>query len=431
MAEGNPAVLSAFRTDQGLRDFTGDILNNPKINVIDYDGRLYLANTEDRYDIIDLSLADSAGLSNPGGFAIVEKFAYTREAMPSYMRALKDGGVLSVTLWNKEEPPKSVLKLYATMAAAARTVDGGAIADRFFVVVELPVDGDRALQARRLHRRRRSTKLRAHTASMSFDEIYSSGLRLRRQGCRLGARRLPQLDLPRRADGGPGDAPTDAPEACERGRRPENGTLPGHHHGPAGLASPDPRRLGRYRSALRVRHPPAHQRPALLRGLREAAATCRASPTGWSSLQDEWGYLLIWATLGIACIAALSLVLLPLAFGWRTIFSRNPGKFRTIVYFACLGAGYIMVEVGLISKFIQALSNATVSASVLINGHAGVLRSRQPRLGALLRPRAQHHAAHLPCHRRPADRLRAGARPACSTGSARFPMRCGCCSASC
>ena len=64
-------------------------------------------------------------------------------------------------------------------------------------------------------------------------------------------------------------------------------------------------------------------------------------------LQDEWGYLLLWATLFIACAAALSLVLIPLVFGWRTIFSHNPGKFRTIIYFACLGAGYIMVEVGL------------------------------------------------------------------------------------
>src|SRR5262249_15491401 len=85
-------------------------------------------------------------------------------------------------------------------------------------------------------------------------------------------------------------------------------------------------------------------------------------------LQDEWGYLLLWATLAIACAAALSLVLIPLVFGWRTIFSHNPGKFRTIVYFACLGAGYIMVEVGLISYFMLALSNATVSASVLITG---------------------------------------------------------------
>ena len=45
VAEGNPAVLDAFRTDKGLRDFTGDVLNNPKVHVIDYDGRLYLAHT--------------------------------------------------------------------------------------------------------------------------------------------------------------------------------------------------------------------------------------------------------------------------------------------------------------------------------------------------------------------------------------------------
>src|SRR5262249_17820281 len=57
VAESNPAVLSAFLTDKGLRDFTGDILHDPKVSVIDYDGRLYLANTTRRYDVIDLSLA--------------------------------------------------------------------------------------------------------------------------------------------------------------------------------------------------------------------------------------------------------------------------------------------------------------------------------------------------------------------------------------
>ena len=100
VAEGNPAVLTAFREDKGLRDFTGDVLNNPKVPVIDYDGRLYVAHTKNRYDVIDLSLADSAGLSSPGGFAIVEKYSYTREAMAAYMRALKSDGILSVTLWN-------------------------------------------------------------------------------------------------------------------------------------------------------------------------------------------------------------------------------------------------------------------------------------------------------------------------------------------
>ena len=39
-----------------------------------------------------------------------------------------------------------------------------------------------------------------------------------------------------------------------------------------------------------------------------------------------------------------------------------------MVYFLCLGLGYIIVEVGLIAHFVLALSNPTVSASVLITG---------------------------------------------------------------
>jgi hypothetical protein len=85
-------------------------------------------------------------------------------------------------------------------------------------------------------------------------------------------------------------------------------------------------------------------------------------------LQDEWGYLLIWATLGVACLTACVLLAIPVVWGWRSIFSKSPGKALTIVYFACLGAGYIMVEVGLIAHFVMALGNATVSASVLITG---------------------------------------------------------------
>ena len=84
--------------------------------------------------------------------------------------------------------------------------------------------------------------------------------------------------------------------------------------------------------------------------------------------QDDWGYLVLWATLGVASLAALSLILVPVVFGWRTAFARVPGKLGTIVYFACLGLGYIMVEVGLISRFTLALSNPTISASVLISG---------------------------------------------------------------
>ena len=34
--------------------------------------------------------------------------------------------------------------------------------------------------------------------------------------------------------------------------------------------------------------------------------------------QDDWGYLLLWATLGIAATAAAVLIVLPMVIGWRT-----------------------------------------------------------------------------------------------------------------
>jgi spermidine synthase len=365
VAEGNPAVLSAFRTDKGLRDFTGDILNNPKIRVIDYDGRLYLAYTRNRYDVIDLSLADSAGLSNPGGFAIVEKFSYTREAMLSYMRALKNGGVLAVTLWNKEEPPKSVLKLYATMAAAARELDPERVADSFFVASSY-LSTATVLFKRGGFNGAEIEALRAHTRAMSFDEIYYKGFvyddsqttrvldDYRKQIFATGEESEPSEtpEGPPPGEAPPEQAPTAVP-ATTMGQLAWHRLINGGWNDVANAYVFDSRLLTNNRPYFA-----GYVKPSDLHRVTDRLEL----------LQDEWGYLLIWATLAIACLTSLSLVILPVIFGWRTIFSHNPGKFRTIIYFACLGAGYIMVEVGLISEFILALSNATVSASILITG---------------------------------------------------------------
>jgi len=86
------------------------------------------------------------------------------------------------------------------------------------------------------------------------------------------------------------------------------------------------------------------------------------------AVSDEWGYLLLWGTLAESILLGLVLLLAPVIFGWRTIFSRQPGKIGIVVYFLCLGLGYIFIEVGLIGKFVLALANPTVSASVLITG---------------------------------------------------------------
>ncbi|HJQ56610.1 MAG TPA: hypothetical protein VJ890_06870 [Vineibacter sp.] len=377
VAEGNPMVLNAFLTDPELKKFTGDILGDKRVEVIDYDGRLYAARTKRKFDVIDLALADSAGLSQPGGFAIVEKFGYTREAMRNYMRALKPGGVLAVTLWNKEEPPKSVLKLYSTMVAAARDVEGPDVANRFFVAASY-LSTATVLFKKGGFTQPEVATLRKHSASMSFDEIYSPGFKA---DLSLLEPTLQGYYDQFFYEGDPpdptGPGPTDAkegdagpPPAADKKEGDGQTTVPKvpatdigrlwwHHLIHGGIDKIADRYV--FDTKVLTNHQPYFAAYIKVKDLLRFTDRLEL-------VQDEWGYLLLWATLAIAGIAALSLVLFPVIFGWRTIFSRYPGKFGAMVYFLCLGLGYIVVEVGMISHFMLALSNATVSASVLITG---------------------------------------------------------------
>jgi len=372
VAEGNRAVLEAFRADV-IRKFTGDILS--KVRVIDYEGRHFLAHTSESFDVIDLSLADSVGLSNPGGFAVVEKFSYTQEAMETYMRALAPGGVLSVTLWNKEEPPKSVLKLYATMAAAAREVDPGHLANSFFVASSY-LSTATVLYKNGGFTPEEIEKLRAHTRAMSFDEIYSPGffydpsqtdstLAGYVEQIFAGAAGGPPAAEPAQAADTAASAGDDA-DAPPPGK-PDDGVLPATVMGRlawhALIAGQWPAIADRYVFNTRALTNDAPYFAAYVKTADLPRVLDRLE-----LLQDEWGYLLIWATLGVACLTAAVLLVIPLIWGWRTIFSRSRGKALTVLYFACLGAGYIMVEVGLIAHFVMALGNPTISASVLITG---------------------------------------------------------------
>jgi len=391
VAEGNPAVLHAFRTHPELRRFTGDLLHDPRVQVVDHDGRLFLAHTDRRFDVIDLSLADSAGLSSPGGFAVVEKFAYTREAFATYLRALKPGGILAVTLWNKEEPPKSVLKLYATLVAAAREVAPQQVATSFFAVSSY-LSTTTVLYRQGGFSEADLRVLREHTQAMSFDLIHAPGERVdvaAADGLLHAYREQIFARQPAGAQGPPGSAATDVPPGPVEpglepaGAAPDDGMAEAEGSPAEGSRPRDvmpPVQLARiaWQALVDGSWPQLAERYVFdVRELTHDRAYFAAyvKPDDLPRvvdrlelLQDEWGYLLLWATLGMACAAAALLVLLPLVFGWRTVFAAFPGKALTIVYFACLGAGYIMVEVGLIARFLLALSHATVSASVLITG---------------------------------------------------------------
>jgi predicted membrane-bound spermidine synthase len=369
VAENDPAVLEAFR-DPALKDVTGNVLADPKLSVIDYDGRLYLSHTTNRYDVVDLSLADSVGLSNPGGFAIVERYAYTEEAMLDYMNALAPGGILSITAWNKEEPPKAVLKLYATVAAAAKQFDPAGAANDIFASSSY-LSTTTVLFKRGGFTPDEVKGLAAYTKSMSWDEIYAPGLpfdTVKTETLLALYRDSIFGNAEAGADGGSATAaeaadstdstdtaaaaPTEVP-ATTMGRLAWHYLLTGGWPAIADSYVFDTRPLTNDAPYFAA-YEKFFDLPRTLDRL--------------DLFQDDWGYLVLWATLGVATGCAAVLIVLPMLFGWRAVFSRSSGKAGTILYFAGLGLGYIMVEVGLISRFTLALANPTISASVMIAG---------------------------------------------------------------
>ena len=367
-AEANPEVLKAFQ-GEAVSEFTGDLLHNPKLEVIGQEGRLWLKSSGRRFDVIDLSLGDGAGLSSPGGFAITEKYGFTTEAMAAYMRALNEGGILSVTLWNKEDPPKSILKLYATMAAAARQVGQAEPAQSFYAVSSY-LSTTTVLYKRGGFTGDEIAKLTAFTKSLSFDEVYHAGLAI---NASLTDKLLADYNAQIFGNGTPAADDTSS-EGDVLAPLPDSGT---GDAAPAVLPATSLERLvwhslmqggfddiaRRYVFDIR---PLSNDRPYFAAYVKPADLTRITDRL--DLFQDDWGYLLLWATLGIAASLSVTLIALPAIFGWRGIFARTPGKAGTMVYFACLGLGYIMTEVGLIAKFVLALANPTVSAAILLSG---------------------------------------------------------------
>ena len=360
VAESNPALLKALTGDGPITRLTGNPLNDAKVRIVPYDGRLHLAGVRDRYDIIDLSLADSTGLSHAGGFSIVEKYNYTVETLQDYMRALKPDGVLAITLWNKEDLPKSVPKLFATVAAAARGLDGDRARDRLFIF-HTYLSTVTVLYKKNGFTPSETAALKTWSEDMSWELLHTP------RGP-AGAARFDPRDAARiwrtyrashfivgraAADRAPDgkDADRPAPTWQNLYRLMLGHMLAGEFAEVQEKYVFDTRPLTDNRPYFAA-YIKAPEIPHFLDQL--------------EAVSDEWGYLLLWATLIIAAIFGFLLMMIPVAAGWRTIFSRQPGKIGIFVYFFCLGTGYITIEVGLIGKFLVALSNPTISATVLI-----------------------------------------------------------------
>ena len=96
--EVNPIIANDVMLGQ-FREFSGSIYQNPKVNVVVDDGRSYIRRSDERYDIIQASLVDTWAATAAGAYTLTENTLYTKEAFEDYYDHLTDRGVLTITRW--------------------------------------------------------------------------------------------------------------------------------------------------------------------------------------------------------------------------------------------------------------------------------------------------------------------------------------------
>ena len=96
--EINPIIADDVMRGQ-FKDFSGGIYTNPRVRIAVDDGRSFVRAARDRYDIIQASLVDTWAATAAGAYTLTENTLYTVEAFDDYIDHLSDGGVLTMTRW--------------------------------------------------------------------------------------------------------------------------------------------------------------------------------------------------------------------------------------------------------------------------------------------------------------------------------------------
>lgn len=318
--EINPAIVSV--TEQ-FKGFYGDLYRRPQVQpglIID-EGRSYLSRSPRKYDVIYMALAKSA-TSQQGGLALVDSFLYTREAFEAYLGHLSETGLLALVFQRHHLIDRCLTTAVSAMLAEGLT--GSQIADRVAILGMPPG---------------------------VFTGPYQHLLLIRRTPFTpAGQRALVELAKER------GLQPYWVPGTAENepyDRLRKDGLTAASFAGDLADQPQYLQRLVRGGPYERLNLSPLNDDKPFYADLSPGLHPFLAKLLGWTTL---------------AGLLALALAM------FSGLASRGRGAARlpakalagAVLYFAALGAGFLMVEVALIQKLVLLLGYPTLSLSVIL-----------------------------------------------------------------
>lgn len=121
--EVNPT--SYYLTKTAYRDYLGDFFSRPNVTLVLEDGRSFVRRATERFDRITLVGVDSFAAASSGAYVLAESFLYTDEALADYWEHLTENGRLQISRWHFPMAPRETFRIF-TMAHAMLTKKGAA-----------------------------------------------------------------------------------------------------------------------------------------------------------------------------------------------------------------------------------------------------------------------------------------------------------------
>jgi hypothetical protein len=96
--EINPIIARDVMLDR-FREYSGSVYAHPRVSIHVDDGRSFVRRSASKYDVIQASLVDTWAATAAGAYTLTENSLYTTEAFGEYIDHLSDDGLLTITRW--------------------------------------------------------------------------------------------------------------------------------------------------------------------------------------------------------------------------------------------------------------------------------------------------------------------------------------------
>ena len=316
--EINPIIAETIMRDR-FDGLSHRLYKRPEVHIHVEDGRSFVRRTNEKYQVLQATLVDTWAATAAGAFALSENNLYTTDAFRDYLSHLTDDGILAITRWGLDPPRESLRLISLAIEALGQLGETGAWR-HVIVGRQGSVKGwgaqDTVLISRKPFTETDIARARQAMEDGHLEAVYYPGLEVQN----------PFHDL---------------------------------------LLSPNPEQYER-NYAFDIT-PVSDNRPFFFYTVqpRDLWDFLKNASHDTADYKINKAVPLLFAIAGISLLATLLiLVAPPLVLGTRLPPHRGVRAF--LLYFLFIGTGYILIEVGLIQKFVLFLGHPPYALAVVV-----------------------------------------------------------------